>query len=108
MSTLSIIWVSIFILDFVSTWFTVYSKYLAGDRTKRVSKLFENILLSVYRYNVMGFCAVDVLAELFITTQKVSNSKVLVNLNTINPLISLLWPSLWHVTVFLFRYSSFR
>ncbi len=68
--------VSIFILDFVSNWFTVYSKYLAGDRTKRVSNLFENILLSVYFYNVMGFCAVDVLAELFITTQKVSNSKV--------------------------------
>ena len=73
----SMIWVSIFILDFVSTWFTVYSKYLAGDRTQKVSNLIENIILAIYRSNVIGFVAVDILAELFIATQIVSHSKVL-------------------------------
>lgn len=49
MGTPSMIWVSIFILDFVSTWFRDYSLYLAGPRTKKISNALENLYLSIYR-----------------------------------------------------------
>jgi len=43
------LWVSIFILDFVSSWFRVYSIYLAGPRTEKVSNGVESAILSIYR-----------------------------------------------------------
>jgi len=64
----SMIWVSLFILDFVSTWFTVYSTYLAGPRTEKVSNALENTMLSLYRNSIIGNLIVDTLAELWIAT----------------------------------------
>jgi hypothetical protein len=42
------LWVSFFILDFSSAWFRVYSIYLAGHRTEKVSNAIENLILPLY------------------------------------------------------------
>jgi len=68
MGTPSMIWVSIFILDFVSTWFGVYSLYLAGPRTEKISNALENLYLSIYRSSSITQVLVDILAELWIAS----------------------------------------
>lgn len=46
---LGFVWVSIFILDFVSSWFHDYSIYLAGPRTEKVSNAVEDFVLYLHR-----------------------------------------------------------
>lgn len=48
------IWVTMFILDFVAAWFSVYSCYLAGPRTEQVSSALETRVLSPYRKSMLG------------------------------------------------------
>jgi hypothetical protein len=64
----SFLWVSIFILDFVSSWFRVYSIYLAGPRTEKVSNGVENVILSIYRKNLLGNFLITILAEIWVST----------------------------------------
>jgi hypothetical protein len=61
-------WVSIFILDFVSSWFRVYSIYLAGPRTEKVSNAIESAILSLYRKSNVGNFLITILAEVWIST----------------------------------------
>jgi hypothetical protein len=62
------LWVSIFILDFVSSWFRVYSIYLAGPRTEKVSNGVENLVLSIYRKKIVGNFIITLLAEIWVST----------------------------------------
>jgi hypothetical protein len=64
----SFLWVSIFILDFVSSWFRVYSIYLAGPRTEKVSNGVENAILSIYREKILGNFLITILAEIWVAT----------------------------------------
>ena len=74
MDTMSFFWVSVFMLDFVSSWFRVYSIYLAGPRTEKVSNSFENSILAVYRGSQMGHVVVTFLAEVWVLTYLVKYS----------------------------------
>jgi hypothetical protein len=62
------LWVSIFILDFVSSWFRVYSIYLAGPRTDKVSNVVESAILSIYRKRIVGNFMITLLAEIWVVT----------------------------------------
>lgn len=64
----SFLWVSVFMLDFVSSWFRVYSIYLAGPRTEKVSNRLENLILSVYRGSQTGHMIITLLAEVWVLT----------------------------------------
>ena len=66
---------SIFILDFVSSWFRVYSIYLAGPRTEKVSNSVENFVLYFYRKSLLGNFLITLLAEVWVTTYLVEFSK---------------------------------
>lgn len=55
-------------LDFVSSWFRVYSIYLAGPRTEKVSNGLENLILSVYRGSQIGHMIITLLAEVWVLT----------------------------------------
>jgi hypothetical protein len=50
----SMIWVTLFILDFTSTWFRSYSIFLAGDRKEVVSTVVSRKFLSLYRESFAG------------------------------------------------------
>lgn len=65
----SVIWVSLFILDFVSTWFRYYSIFLAGERDEVVQTNFSKMLLSAYRKSFLGQLLTDTFAELWIMCQ---------------------------------------
>ncbi len=62
----ALIWVTMFILDFMSTWFRVYSIYLAGPRTDKVSSAIETVILAPYRGNTLTGIFVDNVADLWI------------------------------------------
>ena len=68
MSRPSMIWVTAFILDIVSTWFTVYSTYLAGPRTEKVSSTIESLILAPYRNNIISNISIESLADLWIAS----------------------------------------
>lgn len=65
----SMIWVSLFIMDFTSTWFRYYSIFLAGERTEVVQSATSRMFLSVYRGSLIGQLITDSLAEFFIVCQ---------------------------------------
>jgi len=71
----SFLWVSLFILDFVSSWFRVYSIYLAGERTEKVSNEFENAILYLYRKSLLGNFLITFLAEIWVTSFLLQYSK---------------------------------
>lgn len=71
---MSFVWVSIFILDFVSTWFRVYSIYLAGPRTEKVSNAVESKILDFYRNSLAGNFLITSLAEIWLATYMVQYS----------------------------------
>jgi hypothetical protein len=50
----SMVWVTLFILDFVSTWFRSYSIFLAGERREVVSSGVSRKFLSLYRDSFVG------------------------------------------------------
>ena len=62
------VWVSIFILDFVSSWFRVYSIYIAGPRTEKVSNAVETLILNFYRKSLAGNFLITLLAEIWVST----------------------------------------
>lgn len=66
MATPALIWVTMFILDFMSTWFKVYSIYLAGLRTEKVSSALETVIMAPYRGNTLTGIFVDNVADLWI------------------------------------------
>ena len=66
---------SIFILDFVSSLFIVYSIYLDGPRTEKVSNSVENFVLYFYRKSLLGNFLITLLAEVWVTTYLVEFSK---------------------------------
>jgi hypothetical protein len=59
------LWVAFFILDFSSAWFRVYSIYLAGHRTDKVSNSIENLILPIFQ-NFLGGTIVKTLTDLWI------------------------------------------
>jgi hypothetical protein len=65
----SMIWVSMFIMDFTSTWFRYYSIYLAGERTEVVTSPISRWFLSFYRDSFLGQLVIDMTAEFFIFCQ---------------------------------------
>lgn len=70
----SFVWVSIFILDFVSSWFRVYSVYLAGPRTAKVSNAIENVIIGFYRSSLLGNFLITLLAEVWVATYMIEYS----------------------------------
>jgi hypothetical protein len=75
MDSKSFLWVSIFMLDFVSSWFRVYSIYLAGPRTEKVSNWLENLILSIYRDNQIGHMIITLFAEVWVLAYFVEYSQ---------------------------------
>jgi hypothetical protein len=66
MGNSSMIWVTLFIIDFTSTWFRYYSIFLAGERTEVVQSEISKLFLSFYRGTLLGQLIIDFLAEFFI------------------------------------------
>ena len=62
----SMIWVTLFIIDFTSTWFRYYSIFLAGERIEVVQSDISKLFLSFYRGTLLGQLIIDFLAEFFI------------------------------------------
>jgi hypothetical protein len=74
MGATAMVWVTMFIIDFMSTWFKVYSTYLAGLRTEIVSNAVETLVIALYRGNTLTGIFVDTTADLWIAAHLCQNT----------------------------------
>lgn len=64
------VWVGIFMLDFTSTWFTFYSRLLAGNRSEVVQNKLEEIILLPVR-TTLGFGIITLCEGLWLVLERI-------------------------------------
>jgi hypothetical protein len=89
----------IFMIDFIATWFTPYSKLLAGDNRK-VSYSFETILLS-FHSNYFTKCVIELWFDLWLLCEALMLTQTSdINLEATQPYFSYVHAALYWGAVY--------